>query len=529
MTQAVTARRDGDTFQARLFWERAARLLDENGPIVKVGFEMGPKSFDDIWVEYDQERGPSDQDGVPLRREHLQCKWHSTPNSFGYSQLIKPKFINANTHSFLQRARKTQMDFAPDGMGIRFKLVTNWRLERNDPLRTMVSNRSGAIRLDQLSGSKTDNSNAGVVRKAWREHLGLDEDELRILARTLAFGEVTDSLQDLRDRLDMTFRAMGLRRVPAHENAFFYDDLVFQWMGQKRLEFDRRSFREACEQERVLVTSIPAPKVYGVKSFEHAFDHLEDRCEDVLDFVPVFDERYIRSDADWSMKLYPELRQYLAKAASNHERLRLALDTHASLAFAAGAILNIKSGRAVELEQRVLSRVIWAADDLPPDPKWPHFDFKMTEINLSRPEIAIAVGVTHDIAADVLTFVQQYLPAVGRMLTCVPSAGPSARSVVCGRHAFDLAEAVAKKVVELRSGGARPLKHLFIAAPGTFTFFAGQRQVVLGPTRLYEFDFEGGRDGTYRPSLTLPINHPSNILSDIETTSGVRSCGLGAP
>ena len=51
MTQAVTARRDGDTFQARLFWDRAAWSLDENGSIVKVGFEMGPKSFDDIWVE----------------------------------------------------------------------------------------------------------------------------------------------------------------------------------------------------------------------------------------------------------------------------------------------------------------------------------------------------------------------------------------------------------------------------------------------------------------------------------------------
>ena len=41
-------------------------------------------------------------------------------------------------------------------------------------------------------------------------------------------------MQDLRDRLDMTFLAMGLRRVPANENAFFYDDLVYQWMGQKR-------------------------------------------------------------------------------------------------------------------------------------------------------------------------------------------------------------------------------------------------------------------------------------------------------
>ena len=103
MTQAITARRDGDTFQAR--------LLDENGPIVKVGFDTGPKSFDDIWVEYDKGKGPSDQDGVPLRREYLQCKWHSTPNTFGYSQLINPEFINAKAHSFLERAREAQVNF----------------------------------------------------------------------------------------------------------------------------------------------------------------------------------------------------------------------------------------------------------------------------------------------------------------------------------------------------------------------------------------------------------------------------------
>src|SRR6185437_12675587 len=63
MTQAVTGRRDGDAFQARLFWWRAARLLDDASPIVKVGFETGPKSFDDIWVEYDPARSPPDQTG----------------------------------------------------------------------------------------------------------------------------------------------------------------------------------------------------------------------------------------------------------------------------------------------------------------------------------------------------------------------------------------------------------------------------------------------------------------------------------
>ena len=102
------------------------------------------------------------------------------------------------------------------------------------------------------------------------------------------------------------------------------------------------------------------------------------------------------------------------------------------------------------------------------------------------------------------------LSATSRSNDC-HGPGPSARSVVCGRHAFDLVEALARKVEELRSGGPRWLNHLFIAAPNTLTFFAGQRQVAIGPTRLYEFDFEGGRDGSYRASLTLPIKHSSSL------------------
>jgi len=109
MTQAVTVRRDGDTFQARLFWWHAARLLDPQSPVMRVGFESGPKSFDDIWVEYDPARSAVDQYGDPLRREHMQCKWHVTPDNYGYSNLIDPEFINANARSLLQRAREAQI------------------------------------------------------------------------------------------------------------------------------------------------------------------------------------------------------------------------------------------------------------------------------------------------------------------------------------------------------------------------------------------------------------------------------------
>jgi len=51
--------------------------------------------------------------------------------------------------------------------------------------------------------------------------------------------------------------------------------------------------------------------------------------------------------------------------------------------------------------------------------------------------------------------------------------------------------------------------HLFVAAPGGFSFYLGQRQVSVGTVTLYEFDFEGGRGGSYQAALTLPVTRYS--------------------
>ena len=509
MTQAVAVRRDGDTFQARQFWLRAARLLDPKSPVTRVGFEIGPKSFDDIWVEYKPGREPNAHDGAALRREHLQCKWHVAPGTYGYADLIKPEFINANARSLLQRAHDAQLKYAPEGTGARFKLVTNWQLDRGDPLGPMINNRSGCIRLERLYGSKTDKSKEGAVRMAWREHLGIDEDELRVLAHTLAFGHVSETLDDLRERLDEVFGVVGLLRVRSNQNTLIYDDVVFQWMAQGRLEFDDKTFREACAREGLLGKSEDRPCVYGVKSFEHAFDRLEERCDDVLDLVPVFDERYIRNDADWEAELYPELQAFLGMAAREQPRLRLALDAHATLAFAAGSVLNMKSGRDVELEQRTLGRHVWAADDVPPDPDWPTLRESIQDIGADRVDLAVALGITHDISEEVRRYVDAHLHSVGRLLNLQPTTGPSAQVVAAGRHAFDLVQAAKDAVRRAKLWTAQPgTTHIFVAAPNALTFFLGQQQPVLGRVRLYEFDFEGGRGGSYSASLTLPVPRP---------------------
>ncbi len=505
MAQAIVARRDGDAFQARLFWRQAARLLDPNSHVRKVGFESGPAGFDDVWVEHDPGHGPRDPEGLPLGRVHQQCKWHVAPGAYGYADLIDPEFINAQSRSLLQRAREAQARHAADGHGLRFQLLSNWGVDPKDPLRSMIATRSTAFQAARLFEGKTDRSQAGQVRKLWREHLAIDEDELRRLAGVLAFGHAPDSLDAHRELLDPVFRLVGLRPVPESESAFIYDDVIFQWLAQGRLEFDRTSFRDACARENLLGPALGGPKVYGVKSFEHPFDRLEDRCDEVLSLTARFDERFILSDTDWRTDLYPRLQTFLAAAARESDRLRLALDAHVTLAFAAGAVLDIKSGRRVEIEQRTLDRRIWSADDSPPDPAWPDLATQWTELNPEGLDIAVAIGLTHNIEAAVRQHLAGQTDIKG-LLVCAPATGPGARAVACGAHASILAEAVVAASRARRPVGGRV--HLFIAAPNAFAVFLGQRRVALGPVTLYEFDFEAARTGGYQPSLALPIAAP---------------------
>jgi hypothetical protein len=502
MTQAVVARKQGDDFQARLFWLHAALLLDPAGAVVRVGYETGPKAFDDVFVEYDAARAPQDHHGQPVLRDHLQCKWHVRPGEFGYSDLTDPAFTNAQSQSFLQRARDAQVQYAPDGTGARFKLVTNWRLAHNDPLMQLVLLQWHALDLNRLFDGTTDASAIGKLRKAWRDHLAADEAALRRVARTLGITQRLESGDDLRERVNDRFAATGLMRVPSAEAGFFYDDLIAKLHAQGRTTFDRQSFRDMCNSENLLDdTRERNPVTVGVRSFMHPIDNLEARCDQTLNLVPHFDGRYIRDEADWSGRVLPELSEFIVKAAQSNDRLRLVLDTHVSLAFGVGALLNVKSGKAIEIEQRTAGRRFWSADDLPVDPAWPNLLFEEETLTAPGSDVAVAIGLTHDIAAAVRQYVKG-IPSIGRILHVRPTGGPSGRSVKCGHHANILAESVTARLrADHSNNGRQRTAHLFIAGPNAFALFLGQNQVAIGRTAIYEWDFEGRRDGTYSLAL----------------------------
>ena len=290
MTQAVAVRRDGDTFQARQFWLRAARLLDPKSPLTRVGFESGPKSFDDIWVEYETGRQPYAHDGAPLRREHLQCKWHVAPGTYGYADTVE-RNINANARS-LKRAVDAQLGtkMGPriafcqgcsdwKAGGARVKLVTHGQIDRSVSL-APGNKQPRSMRLDRVYGSGQQQSRR--CPKSWREHLGIDRmiyEYWRTPSRRSKFlGSTISAIASTRYLKLAWFSLVEPEQADLRRHCL-------QWMAQGGLKFDRRTFREACAREDLLGQSQDRPRAYGV-TFEHAFDRLEGRCDGVLDLVP---------------------------------------------------------------------------------------------------------------------------------------------------------------------------------------------------------------------------------------------------
>lgn len=513
MTQAITSRRDGDAFQARLFWIKAARLLDVDSNVVRVGFEHGPKGFDDLWIEFDSQHRPKNPFGVPLRKEYFQCKWHVTSGQYSHSDLVLPEFINATSVSLLQRAQGALRACGSEDGAICFRFLTNWRPDPNDRLATLIRNRSSTLSIDELFDGSTDRSATGKIRKCWREHLQIDDSALRQLAVALGFTHWSESLSDVRQRLDEACKVYGLARIPADESTVIYDDVVRQWAAQGKNVFDRESFREACASEHLLATQKTLPKVFGVKSLEHPIDRLEGRCVEVLNVVSEFDERFIRDDSSWTDTLFPELESFLRNAARSGERLRLVLDAHTTLAFAAGSILNTKSGRIIEIEQRSPTPKVWAPDDSAPSPDWATWISKADELDPRANDVAVAIGLTHDVEPQVRTYLSTSNLAVRSLLTVKPSTGSAQGAVASGAHAYKLAEDLSSFLKSYREQpGSNPSArlHLFIAAPNSFSFYFGRHVQTIRPLTLYEFDFEKARSGSYTASLNLPVrqNYP---------------------
>ncbi|HEV7784444.1 MAG TPA: SAVED domain-containing protein, partial [Thermoanaerobaculia bacterium] len=251
-----------------------------------------------------------------------------------------------------------------------------------------------------------------------------------------------------------------------------------------------------------------APVRLGVRSFAGWGCDMEARNDAVLDLTQYFNGRPIKEKPWWQEKVFPELRTFLLKSIDERRPLLLDFAAHSSVAFAAGWVLEPKSGLDVRVRQRTggEGEFEWSPKDGrgTEGPLW--LDRPDIEIDPRAPDVAVALSVSQpDVAEEVQELIRQQGCPIGRILDCViaPETGP--RSVLGGAHALRLAHALLPRLRRRRPHERAGRVHLFCACPNALTFYLGQLASSLAGIVLYEYPFRTpGSYGQYEKSIELP-------------------------
>lgn len=495
---AVRARDLGDNYQDVFFWLEAARLLYRRPAVVGVSLEKRLiRAFDDVVTHYG--KPVIDAHNRLIKSEHAQLKFHvNNRQLIRATDLIDPAFIGASSVSLLERVR----DAVRAGeLPSRLSIITPWAIDPGDPLGELISNRTGEFVVDRLfEGGRR--SRMGKLRKAWMGALGLEnEGQLRPIIRHLRIWAARSQMQ-LEELFDDRLRLAGLSPYDRSVRVNPYPSLARRFIADQLHDWDAGSLRSACETEGLWVglgEGEDDPEQLAIKSFSRFAATLEDEAE-VLDLVPYFHGRELSTDVVWA-ELAELLDAFLTARIKSGERCDLHLDCHASLALAAGWMLQKADADVAPVQRGRSSRTVWRPTGRVDEPGWQHV---VVELG-GGADVAVAMSVTHRVLDDAVLYLRKHAPQVGRVLHLVVADGPSQTAVRDADHALSLAGQAAKSIREFRSERERSGRiHVFPAAPNGMLFFFGQAAAAVGPTTVYEYAFDQLRPGDYSPGISLP-------------------------
>jgi hypothetical protein len=251
------------------------------------------------------------------------------------------------------------------------------------------------------------------------------------------------------------------------------------------------------------------PVRLGVRSIDGWGRDMKDRTDALLDLVGYFNDRYIKDKACWQEKIFPELRDFLMRSIEERRPLLLDFAAHSSIAFAAGWLLEPKSGLDVRVRQRIGSEgeFEWHPNDgTEPAGAGLWIDRPDIEVEPVAPDIAVALAVSQlNVADQVREFVRSEALPVGRILDAAIAPEPGPRAVRGGAHALRLAQALLPRLQPRHPHERGGRVHFFCAAPNALMFYLGQLASSLGRIVLYEYPFRAADAyGRYQKSIELP-------------------------
>lgn len=507
MASSLIAINQGLLYQESIFWWQAAIMLTPGSSISSIEWEADDlKGFDDVVVNYD----PPILDkatGEKVTRDVFQVKHHADKSRFITCEaLTDPSFIGAISVSFLKKLKNQQDTQTDQKQNIRYNLVNTWSIDASDTIGKLIGT-DGEIRLEVLKQGKTDDSEMGRVRKLWREHLQLADDQQ--LFTCLSSLRITSNFFDVHSinyLLNPNLRLAGLHQLSENQVSNKYDGLIARLHGQKKNIFTEPFLRELCKREGLFA---PESSDYlhrvGIRTFLSGTEHFNQENAESLCLAHHYEDRKIKDPLLWSSQVLPELKSFLKTVTEKQKKITFSLETHLSLAFAAGYCLNPKQGVQVSVIQKTQnSKILWEPK-INEQAQENMLSWTRQVVNPGCNDVAVAISITHNIMPDVEFFVTDQLPQVGKIIEARINPGPSHSALKDGTHVFHLAQTIANELYNSRTIQERNGKvHIFMAAPNAFAFYFGQYAAALGNMVLYEFNFPAIKAGDYHPVLTFP-------------------------
>ncbi|WDQ32155.1 SAVED domain-containing protein [Paenibacillus marchantiae] len=506
MGKAIDAINAGLTYQNLYFWVFASELLHKESNIRIVSYEDDRvKSLDDVVVEYVKpiagDYGIDDE----ITMDFYQVKYHvKNTEQIELLDLINPSFINASTHSFLHRVR----DAIKQGYTkARFHLLTPWNIQKGDLLEKLLDNHHNKLNLDLFFDGR-QRSKIALARKSMIEQLELrDEDELRQILRSIRIQHSKPGISIMiKEQLNTKLMLAGLKPIDATILVNPYNDLIVNCASKGSKKFNKDNLLRLCKKERlysgrplILTDEIPV----GIRSFIPFTETLAEETSHLLCLSDHFDERLIKVDRSWIADIAPKLKGFIQEVFSPGSAYLIQFNTHLSITFVSGLILNPKSGVKAFPVQRGDGLMAWIPDiHFDKEPDYTSFNEEFSDNQLNQGDTVVAISVTRNVKSHVEWYVEdRNLQVQAFYHFCMPSEG--FKAIKDGTHAWLLAEQVIK-VLDRRNPRQRKGKvHFFIAAPGGFVFFLGQQAANIPGIELYEHDLSG--DGSYHSSFSLPL------------------------
>ncbi len=339
-----------------------------------------------------------------------------------------------------------------------------------------------------LSGFDTSIFEHAVVHI---QTLSNDLDSLQAIARDSLSKYLADEQPPLTySRIDFIVKAMLTDQLLQSTKSGFTERATFD--SDLRVRIDMLSKKH--DQTRVLLC---------IQSFSRGAEKIAENAVSVLNLLDYFNCRSLKNGFTWDGDILPSIESFFSHSTDQEHAYKINLETHSSIAFAAGRICDSKSGIDILPIQKVGTggQQLWVPD-LSDTQTYQKLEIRHTRTSYDSADTVLIISITHSIEDDVKYFIESQNIPCSRMISCAWCGQDTTNcSVKNGTHAYRLANSVCAALASRSTVERLATLHIFASAPNAFMFFLGKLSRGFGKCKLYEYDFENKESGSYTVSI----------------------------